>query len=44
VRFATFVEPDPSKGVLGPSLAGKGPKTDQNFNVYLSFLLRQLIR
>ena len=40
---APFFEPDPFKGVLGPSLAGKRPKTDQNFNLDSSFLLRPLV-
>ncbi len=43
MRSATFSEPDPSVGVLGPSLAGKQPKTDQHFNLYFSFLLRPLV-
>ncbi len=29
--------------VLGPSLAGKRPNTDQNLNLYFSFLLRPLV-
>ncbi len=33
VRSASFSEPDPSGGVLGPSLAGKRPKTNQNLNL-----------
>ena len=40
MRAAPFFEPDASGGVLGPSLAGKRPKTDQNFNLDFSFLLR----
>ena len=43
MRSAPFFEPDPSGGVLGPSLAGKRPKTDQNFNLDFSFLLRPLV-
>ena len=42
MRSAPFVEPDPFKGVLGPSVAGKRPKTDQNVNLDLSFLLRPI--
>ncbi len=30
VRSASFFEPDPSGGVLGPSLAGKRPKISQH--------------
>ena len=29
-------KPDPLKGVLGPSLAGKRPETDQNFDLDVS--------
>ncbi len=36
-------EPDPFKGVLGLSLAGKRPNTDQNVNLYFSFLSRPLV-
>ncbi len=43
VPSAPSVEPDPSGGVLGPSLAGKGPKTDRNFNSDFSFLSRPLV-
>ncbi len=43
MRAAPFVEPDASGGVLGPSLAGKQPKTDQHFNYDFSFLLRPLV-
>jgi hypothetical protein len=43
VRFAPFSEPDPFKEILGPSFAGKRPKTDQHFNLYFSFLLRPLV-
>ncbi len=43
MRSAPFLEPDPSGGVLGPSLAGKRPKTDHNFNADFSFLLRPLV-
>jgi hypothetical protein len=35
---ATFFQPDPFDGVLGPSLAGKRPNTEQNFNLYFNFL------
>ena len=44
VRSAPFFEPDPSGGVLGPCLAGKRIKTDQNFNLDISFRLRPLVR
>ncbi len=43
MRPGPFFEPDPFKGILVPSLAGKRPKTDQNFNLYLRFPLRPLV-
>ncbi len=43
MRSAPFFEPDPYKGVLGPSLARKRPKTNQNFDLYFSFLLSPLV-
>jgi hypothetical protein len=43
MRSAPFFEPDPSGGVLGPSLAGKRPKTDQHVNLYSSFRVRPLV-
>ncbi len=33
VRSTPFVEPDLFKGVLGPSLAGKRPKTDTHIEI-----------
>ena len=41
--FCTIFRADPFIGVLGPSLAGKRPKTDQNLNLYFSFLVRPLV-
>ncbi len=43
VRSAPFFQPDPFGGVLGPSLAGKRPQIDQNFNLDMSFLARPLV-
>ena len=36
MRFALFLEPDPSGGVLGPSLAGKRAKFGHNQNLDFS--------
>ena len=42
-----FVEPDPVKGVLGPSLAEKRPKTDTKIYIlvsqYTSYSVRQAV-
>jgi hypothetical protein len=34
--FYTFFEPDPFKGVLGPSLAGKRPETETQILILVS--------